>query len=338
MRALLLISLVANCAATAQPRQEASLLSGPTEIRAELLGANEIGAQLMGVTRTRGTDPAAEGMASGQRDVRRSIPLAFGLSAMIPGAGQAYNRQWKKALVAIGTEAAVMTIWSVTRSRGLTAEDNFRAFANAQWDAGRYATWLNDYVSFLEADFGLSVTAPPANIPSGVDFSEPGSWSSQQVAAVATFFDEIRALERQVFHPETGATFSHQLPGFGEQQYYELIGKYFQFAPGWADYPDWIDGSGAFTAAIDPERTGEGGSKPNVSPTFFDYAKDHAAAQDLLRTASRLSTLFIVNHLVAAIDAAVTAKMRNDRIDTGLGLTYGADGRPTPVAVVRFSF
>ncbi len=334
MRLLLVFLLAVAATATAFTATAQSLASnespmGHAEIRARLLGSSEI--RFPGESRSPVSFPPRE-------DVRRSVPLAFGLSALIPGAGQAYNQQWKKALVAVGVEAVVLTIWSVTRSRGRSAEDDFRALAHRNWNPGRYATWLNDYVTFLERDFGLTVIGPAVSVPSGIDFSQPGSWSAQELAVVRGMFDQIRAIERQVFHPETGATFTHQLPGFGEQQYYELIGKYFQFAPGWADYPAWIDSEGVFTIAIDPEFTGEDGSKPNVSPMFFSYARDHAGAQDLLRVASRLSTLFVVNHLIAGIDAAVTAKLGNDRIDTRLGLAYGVGGRPTPVAVVSFSF
>ena len=299
---------------------EAQTTLSRAEIRAELLA------------------PGLAEAPADKRNVERSIPLAFGLSALVPGAGQAYNRDWTKAVVAIGLEAAVFTVWSLTRSKGLDAEDDFRAFAHRRWDPAQYASWLNDYVLFLEADYGHSVSAPAAEIPAGIDFSSPDAWSSSERAAVASFFRQIQAIERQVFHPETGATFSHQLPGFGEQQYYELIGKYFQFAPGWDDYPEWVGSDGSFTAAIDPELTGEGGSKPNVSATFYGYARDHADAQDLLRTASRLSTLFVVNHLIAGIDAAVTAKLRNDRISADMALLYVPVGPPEPSISVRVRF
>lgn len=288
-------------------------------------------ALLAGVSMT----PEQPGWHPRREDKARSIPLAFGLSALVPGAGQAYNRTWTKAAVALGLEAAVFTVWSLTKSKGLSQEDDFRAFAHQEWDPARYSRWLNDYVVYLEDEFGHSVSAPPATVPRGVDLTRPDAWTDSERAAVNAFFSQIQAIERQVFHPETLATFSHQLPGFGEQQYYELIGKYFQFAPGWGDYPDWKTSDGSFTVAIDPERTGEGGSKPNVSATFYRYAEDHAAAQDLLRTASHLSSLFVVNHLLAAIDAAVTAKLRNDRISTSVALAYDRYGPPsTRVSVV----
>jgi len=257
------------------------------------------------------------------------------MSAVLPGAGQAYNRQWVKAGVALALEAVAITAYAARHREGLDAQEAVEAFAHRDWSPARYAEWLTDYTAWLEITYGHTVTAPPPGIPTGIDFSRPASWSDAERLTVDRFFDQIRALERQVYHPETGASFSHQLPYFGEQQYYELIGKYFQFAPGWNDYAAWLDGGGGYTVAIDPEHTGPGGSKPNVSETFRRYAREHADAQDILRQAGRISMLILVNHLVASIDAAVSAKLHNDRIDSQMGLTYGPGGRPQPVAVVR---
>lgn len=272
----------------------------------------------------------------------KNVALAFGASALLPGAGQWLNGQRIKAFVAVGLEAAIITSYVVTRRNGLNEEDAFRDFAHGQWDPAKYASWLNDYREYLNDEHAASITAPPVNVVSGIDLSQPGGWSAADRDRVQEMFNQITAIERQAFHPETGAVFSHQLPDFGDQQYYELIGKYFQFAPGWDDYPAWRDGDDGFLVAIDPELTGPGGSKPNVSDTFYAYARDHADAQDLLRKASRISTLLVVNHVIAGIDAAVSAKLFNDRqarqLDTRMGLAWDPDGRPVPVASMRLTF
>lgn len=267
----------------------------------------------------------------------------FAMSAVLPGAGQAWNRQWLKAAVAVALETVLVTGYVVTRSRGLDAEDEFRAFAHEDWSPAQYARWINDYRVYLQEEVGTNITAPPVDIVETVDFSNPGAWTRADREAVDEMVDQINAIERQSVHPETGAAFSHQLPEFGDQQYYELIGKYFQFAPGWFDYPDWITGDGMFTPAIDPELSGPGGTKRNVSDTFYAYARDHADAQDMLRTASRLSVLFIVNHLVAGIDAAVTARIRRNRasaasISPTFEMAMSPGGRPAPKAGLSLRF
>ena len=213
---------------------------------------------------------------------QRSIPLAFGLSAILPGAGQAYNRQWVKAAVLIAVEAALITGYSTWRSQGLDGERDFQAFAHAEWDPAQYGAWLNDYKAF-QIDSGLkNISAPDAVIPTGIDFTRPDSWSANERRAVDEFFSQIRAIERQSVDADTRATFSHVLPFHGEQQYYELVGKYFQFAPGWVDYPDWRNPDGTFNAAINPEEADANDDKVHVSDTFYRYADDHAEANEAL--------------------------------------------------------
>ncbi|RMH66336.1 MAG: hypothetical protein D6685_05090 [Bacteroidetes bacterium] len=274
----------------------------------------------------------------------RHVALAFGLSAAVPGLGQAYNRQWVKAAVGLAVEAALWTGYVVWREQGLAQRDDYWAFAHAHWSPARYARWLNDYSDYLRLEHNRVIDTPPVSIPTGIDFSNPDGWTSAERAAVRQLFEQIRALEadRGVIFTATGATFSHQLPFFGEQQYYELIGKYFQYAPGWDDYPVWRTEDGTFTAAIDPEAVDASGAKIHVSDRFYRYADDHARANDLLRRASRLSAVFVVNHVLAAFDAAISARLHNNRLASSLSssLTVGHDafGAPQTTASLRLSF
>lgn len=261
-------------------------------------------------------------------DGARSIPLALGLSAVVPGLGQAYNGQWIKAAAALVLEGVIVVAYRNARRDGLDGEAAYQAYAHSYWSPVQYGSWLNAYADFL------GVTATPVDVDGiAVDFADPASWSAAERAAARAFFDQIRAVEGHVYHPETGASFSHKLPYFGEQQYYELIGKYFQFAPGWVDYPTWVTEDG-YTVAIDPEHTGPGGGKPNVSPRFWEYDGMMESANNLLRRASRLTAAIVVNHLAAAIDAAVAAKLHNDRLETRVSVAPGVTGRYEPSASI----
>lgn len=262
----------------------------------------------------------------------RSVPVAFALSAAVPGLGQAYNRQWIRGAAALGLELAVVAAYGTWRSQGRQGRDEYRAMAHRFWSPLRYARWLNEYVGYLNAlPDDMPVDAAPIGIDgavAGVDFTNPGGWTEAEQLLVRRLILEIQTVERRVYHPETGAAFSHQLPFFGEQQYYELVGKYFQFAPGWEDYfheeangvPTWIDAGGNYLVSIDPELTAADGTKPNVSPTFYRYADEHGSANALLRRASRISILFFVNHLLAAVEAAVSARLHNRRLETRMVL------------------
>ncbi len=264
---------------------------------------------------------------------KRSIGAAFGLSAVVPGLGQAYNRQWGKAVTAFALEAAIITAAIVWNHQGNNLEQDYQQFAHGFWSPSKYARWLNDYSDFIE------VPVTQIEIPGNIDFQNPGSWSDQDWNTVQAFFDQIQGVERQMYHIETGAAFSHTLPYFSEQQYYELIGKYYQFAPGWNDYPDWTRGDGTVNEAIDPSMTGaDGESRPNVSDNFFQYADDHGHANDVLRRASRITGLLILTHLASAVDAAVSAKLHNDRITPDLEISAGRDGAIQPTARLTFTF
>ena len=89
---------------------------------------------------------------------------------------------------------------------------------------------------------------------------------------------------------ETG---SHKLPRHGEQQYYELIGKYHQYSSGWNDF------SGA-------------GNKDQISPNFTFYSGMRGEANDFYSTASTAVIGIYVNHFLSALDAVWSAAQFNN--------------------------
>ncbi len=271
-------------------------------------------------------------------DRGRSVPLAFAMSAVLPGSGQAYNRHWAKAAGLVAAEIAIAAGYITSYNQGVTARDDYQAYAHQYWQPPKYGRWLNDFKIYLNRlNPGREITAPDVQVPTGINFRDPASWSAADERAVREFFDGMRQLEGQLYHAATGASFAHRIPYFGEQQYYELIGKYFHFAPGWEDYPEWIR-DGEFLATIDPELQDESGRYVNASARYWEYRDDHARANALFRRASRVSSLFIVNHLIAAIDAAVFAKLHNDRIDARVTMEHDAAGLPVPGAYIRLRF
>ena len=266
----------------------------------------------------------------------RSVPLAAGLSSVVPGLGQAYNRQWVRAAVGLGAELAVVAAYASWRRSGVRGRTQYQSMAHDSWSPVRYGRWLNDYVGYLTTlPDNRSVSVNPITFDpalGSIDFKNPDSWSDANRRIVRDLIQQIRIVEGEVYHPETGAAFSHKLPFFGEQQYYELVGKYYQFAPGWEDYSYilrdgvavWTDADGKYIGSIDPEKTAADGSKPNVSPSFLRYAGIHGEANDFLRRASRISILFFINRLGAAAEAAISAKLHNNRLRSRLELHPGS--------------
>lgn len=255
-------------------------------------------------------------------EARRSVPLALLLSAALPGAGQAYNRNWVRAAVYAGLEVALWAGYASWRGQGLDGERAFQAQAHAGWSPARYGTWLLGYDGFGGDAGALSDALDGV---AGVDFRNPGAWSPDQEAAVRRLIGAIRAGEDRSTSA-SGVALSHALPFFGEQQYYELIGKYAQFNPGWEDYrqayPD-----GQIPANADA-----------TTAQFQAYADAHDEANDFLRNASRATAVIVFNHVASAFDAMLTARLHNLRLDSNLALVPDANGDLAPVASLRLQF
>lgn len=237
------------------------------------------------------------------KPAERSVPLAFVLSAAVPGAGQAYNRDWIKAGIGLALEAAFWTGYFRWKQEGEDKRDEYRIYAHEHYNPVRYAEWLNNYGGYEGEPIVTS------EVSGAVDMTDPQGWTADEQRMVRRLINEIQAAEREShFVDGQQAAFSHQLPHFGEQQYYELIGKYFQYAPGWDD-------CGQDCTISDP------------SERFFEYAEFHGDANTLLRRASRVTALVVINHSLAAIDAAITAQLHNNSLESEMSLRPGPDGR-----------
>jgi hypothetical protein len=245
---------------------------------------------------------------------RRSVPVALALSAAVPGAGQVYNKNWIKAGIGAVLEVVLWTGYFRWKQQGEEMRVEYREYAHGHYDPVRYAEWLNSFPGYNGEPI------PTAEVAAAVDMSQPERWSREQERMVRRLFDDIQAAERQSYFVDgPQAAFSHELPHFGEQQYYELIGKYYQYAPGWDD-------CGTECTISDP------------SERFFEYAGLHGEANTLLRRASRVTAFVIINHSLAAIDAAITAQLHNNGLDSEVSVRPGSDGRLRPYLRMAVSF
>ncbi|HEX7356897.1 MAG TPA: hypothetical protein VF270_04215 [Ignavibacteriaceae bacterium] len=197
---------------------------------------------------------------------KKSPILAGVLSLLIPGAGEIYTEEYIKAGIFVALEAAIITTAVVYDGKGDDKTTEFQNYADAytnpdhNWSVVRYAEWLNQYE-------GANITInPDVNLPPW----QRVNWSEVNAA-------------------ETG---SHKLPPYGEQQYYELIGKYHQFSAGWNDF------SG-------------GANKDQISPNFIFYSGLRGEANDFYSVASTAVIGIYVNHFLSALDAVWSATQFN---------------------------
>lgn len=200
----------------------------------------------------------------------KKSPFLAGLfSLILPGAGEIYTEEYLKAGIFLAIEAAVVTTAIIYDKKGDDKTIEFENYADDynnpdhNWSVVRYAQWLNEYEN--------------ASIQINPDESLP-PWERVNWA-------ELNAAE----------TGSHKLPSHGEQQYYELIGKYHQYSSGWND----------FTGA---------GNKDQISPNFLYYSGLRGDANDFYSVASTAVIGIYVNHFLSALDAIWSASKFNKNL------------------------
>ena len=211
------------------------------------------------------TEPVTPQFMYSQENKKSPI-LAGVMSLLIPGSGEIYVGEYLKAGIFLAIEAAVVTTAIVYDGKGDDKTTEFQNYADDytnpdhNWSVVKYAEWLNQYEG--------------ASIPINPDESLP-PWERVN-------WDDVNAAESG----------SHKLPPHGEQQYYELIGKYHQYSSGWNDF------------------TG-GGNKDQVSPNLIYYSGMRGDANDYYSVASTAVIGIYVNHFLSALDAVWSATQFN---------------------------
>lgn len=252
------------------------------------------------------SDPLAE--------VNRKSPwIAAGLSFVLPGAGEFYAENYWKAALFLAIDVAAWGLAYSFDKKGDNQTDFFQGFANQHWSVVEYARFSTD--NFLQSipqdrrslyTFDKLVPRATGNPWERVDWRV------------------LNEFEREISATQNGKYYSHTLPLYGEQQYFELIGKYPQFNPGWDDVP-----------------AGWTYSETNLTPNFKYYSVERGKANDFYSKASTFVTVAIVNHVLSALDAAWTASnynrslhasVRMQTVPTGYGYAL------VPVARLEYSF
>lgn len=201
---------------------------------------------------------------------KKSPVLAGVLSLLIPGAGEIYTEEYLKAGIFIAIEAAVITTAIIYDKKGDDKTVEFQNYADENWSVNKYAEWTLTHLPTLNS----SLNAADFNV-----FNTDGSvnWS------------ELNRLERAI-----GKGYSHSLPPYGDQQYFELIGKYPQYSAGWNDFnsDDYHDSS----------------------PNFLFYAGERGKANDLYNISSKAVIGIYINHFLSTLDAVWSATTYNKNL------------------------
>lgn len=230
---------------------------------------------------------------------KKSPVLSGVLSAILPGAGQVYNEDWWIAGIFVAVEAALITTAVVYDNKGDDQTEYFENYADDytnpdhNWSVVRYAEWMAEYQG---ADLSKIVISNDESLPPW----ERVNWAELNAA-------------------ETG---SHNLPPHGEQQYYELIGKYHQYAGGWNDY------------------TG-GANNSQISPNFTYYSGQRGIANDYYNNASTAIIGVYINHILSAAEAVWGATRFNSNLAVNFRVepfNFASGTELVPTLKFKFSF
>jgi hypothetical protein len=210
----------------------------------------------------------------------KSPVLGAVLSGLVPGAGEFYAKSYIKAGIFLALEAGLWYGYINYQNKGDAQTEYYHTYADQNWNIHKYAQWIHDKVTG-----GASVN------PNEQDLNVLRS--------------QLNAVESQ--------NFSHTLPVFGTQQYYELIGKYQNFVAGWPD------------ADITVINQNGGASDPNwyenyKTPIFISYSYDRQRANDYYDISTRFVMGVIVNHVLSAADAVWSVNMFNKKMEVKTGM------------------
>jgi len=220
---------------------------------------------------------------------KKSVLLAGVLSFIVPGAGDIYAENYYMAGLFIAIEAASITTGLVYDKKGDDQTKFYHNYAEQNWDVVRYAKWTINNLSSLNSQLNT-------NNYDGLIYDN-GTKVNWQI---------LNKLETDI-----GGWYSHKLPAFGEQQYYELIGKYPQYNAGWSDFGD----------ENTPYRYGD-----PLTEKFKYYSKERGKANDYYNIASKAVVIVIVNHVISAVNAALSANRYNKKINLNFNLMKTAKG------------
>lgn len=256
-------------------------------------------------------------MQEGSTEAKEKSPwLAGVLSLALPGAGELYTENYLKAGIFFVAEATAWIFAYTYNKRGDDQTEAFELYANRHWSAVRYANWSIDHRGVLNP--GIPGTDYESLVyPDGrVDIGDP----EDRPPFDAISWSGLNTLEREI-GVGGGTGYTHTLPSYAEQQYYELIGKYEQFSRGWDD--------ANYNDPPDPNDPGSNRIRSN-SRRFYEYAEMRAEANNQYDIASTFVSVAVLNHIVSAADAFWSATRYNKALHASVGLRM----QPTQIGMM----
>lgn len=231
-------------------------------------------------------------------------PVVAGLlSLAVPGLGEVYSKSYLKAAAFFAADVVSWIQVYNYNKKGDRQTDAFQAFANQHWNAQRYAEWTLNNIGVLTG--GTLARSSYENLVFNSRY-DPAVLPPPPFRTID--WGQLNNMERDIGAdaPTTGVGngngYTHVLPYYGEQQYYELIGKYDEFSRGWDDAD--------LNGPLDPNDPASH-EIHNNSQRFIEYQLMRAQANHYYDVAGTWVSVVVVNHVLSALDAFWSATQYN---------------------------
>ncbi len=266
-------------------------LSGNILLDSKLIAGNEIQ-----------KSPELNLAAAQEKAGHKSRWLGGLFSLILPGSGEFYAGDYLKAGIFFVVEAAAVTTAIIYTHKGDFQTAFFQQYANQNWSVAKYAAWTLQHLQTLNPNLSASDYKVFVNnvnwqaMNNSTDFTKYNSdvnWS------------ELNRLELAI-----GDGYSHQLSSFGQQQYYELIGKYPQFSEGWSE------------ANMNDTDFHLGPADQQLSNQFNWYAHQRGLANYYYTDGNTALIFVYVNHFLSTLDAIWSIDQYNKTLAMNLRMNH----------------
>jgi hypothetical protein len=249
----------------------------------------------------------------------RSPKKALFMSLLVPGLGQAYVGQsafnYARAVAYLGTDVALGIFWYhyvvVKYDRKVK---QYRGFADENWRQGKYEDSMQVVSDAVTSDQFKQINLFRESYCDAVqDQSSTAGNSLYQGCldpkANSAGYDLFRAShDDQNWQPDSVAAWRGKFPRLFD--FYELIGKEQEFVAGWVD-----------AQGVSYNISGDSITISGTSELRDQYIGMRATANRYARMQAWFLGGIVVNHIVSALDAALSARHHNKALyqtETGL--------------------
>ena len=283
-------------------------------------------------------------------------------SGLLPGLGEYYTGAWKRGLVFAGIEIAAWMSWSKFEKKGDDASDDYELYADDHWEFSRWVAnhdnWEGDtlfqsmfskniadegdeplylYEDIWEGSHSIEIAYTVYE--DGIEKiklldtnSKSGTGSSDSYLFEELFYDGFLFEQNGIQYNFVNMSDEQIACYIGEYEcdpsfvtdpnfqvikdntYYENVGKYNSFFAGWDDH----DSIRVFINR---------GVEVAESPNKWIYRGMRKDANDYYKTAQYMVSTIMLNHVASMLDAVLTAKIWNDKVDANITASTKFDHR-----------